>query len=92
MGNKSERLMRRFGFEEIGGEANPQLPIVEVAGEGRVLVEHHRGVIAYTREEVRIRVNYGSVLVTGMELELRKMHRMQLIVAGKIDKIILERW
>ena len=79
----------RMGMPE--GVTYSNLPIVELAGEGRVLIEHHQGVVAYSLEEIRIRVSYGSVLISGNGLKISEMRRMQLIVVGKIDKIILER-
>lgn len=67
------------------------LPLVEVAGDRRVFVEHHQGVVQYSKEIVSIRVRYGILTIHGSGLELRHMSRTQLAVAGAINSITLER-
>lgn len=72
-------------------ESVPGLPIVEIAGERRVLIENHRGVAAYGRERILVNVKYGTVCVCGCNLELIRMTREQLIILGRIDSVSLQR-
>lgn len=69
----------------------PGLPIVELAGERRVLIENHCGVTAYSREQILVKVKYGHVLVCGCNLELTKMTAEQLVICGRIDGVTLRR-
>ena len=39
---------------DLPGEALPGQPVLEVAGDRRVLIEHHRGVTEYSRERIGI--------------------------------------
>lgn len=83
------QLLRRFAE---GAEVSlPNVPIVEIAGEGRVLVEGHGGVMAYSSESILVKLAYGAVCVCGQGLELRRMSREQLIILGKIDSVTLRR-
>ena len=69
----------------------PGLPIAEIAGDSRVLVENHQGVKAYCGENVLIKVSYGCIRVCGDSLELMKMSKNQLVIQGKIDSVTIHR-
>ncbi|MBQ7129913.1 MAG: sporulation protein [Oscillospiraceae bacterium] len=76
---------------DLPGEAIPGQPLVEIAGDSRVLIEQHRGVREYSRERIGVNVKFGVVQVCGSCLELRRMTREQLVIRGKIDGISLLR-
>ena len=73
------------------GEPVPGLPILELAGDRRVLIENHCGVKEYSRERICIGVKYGTVCVCGFGLELACMTREQLVICGRIDGITVHR-
>lgn len=66
-----------------------KVPLVELAGQNRVLIENHLGVLAYSLEEIQIKVCYGSVCIIGSDLRLLEMNREQLVICGKIDALQL---
>jgi len=76
---------------ELLSEPLPGQPIVELGGDRRVVIENHGGVIQYSREKIGVKVKYGTVCVCGCGLELVRMSREQLIIAGRIDSIHLIR-
>lgn len=76
---------------DLSVEALPGQPLVELAGERRVLIEHHQGVTQYSREQICVKVKYGYVSVVGCGLELSRMTKEQLIISGRIDGITLLR-
>ena len=76
---------------DLSGEPLPLQPLVELAGDRRVLIENHRGVVQYSREKICVKVRYGTVAVTGCGLELSRMTREQLVISGRIDGICLIR-
>lgn len=76
---------------DLEGESLPGIPVVELAGDGRVLIERHQGVAEYSRERIGIKVCYGIVSVCGCKLELTRMTREQLVISGRIDCIQLHR-
>ena len=67
------------------------LPLVELWGNGRVLIEGHSGVLDYGTETITVQVSYGRVSVTGMELQLCKLCARQLVITGNITSISLIR-
>ena len=84
-------------FQKIADSADllaeplPGMSIVELAGDGRVLIERHGGVTEYSRERICVKVRYGIVCVRGCGLELSRMTREQLVITGQIDSVQLQR-
>lgn len=65
------------------------VPLVELADDKRVLIEHHGGVSSYTCEEVMVRVRFGFIRVLGTGLRIARMSRDQLVICGSIQGVSL---
>ena len=91
MARGREWLRQLADRTELESEALPGLPILEIAGDRRVLIERHRGVIEYGPERIRISVSYGTVCVNGCGLELVRMTHQQLVIAGRVDSVCIQR-
>ena len=81
MGKGRMILQRLADGADLSAEPLPGQPIVEIAGDRRVLIENHFGV----------KVKYGLVCVYGCNLELIRMTKEQLIISGRIDAVTLIR-
>lgn len=79
------------GGKTIGLESYPGHPIIEIAGDFRILVENHQGVVEYGSERILIKVAFGIACVCGIHLEMIHMSKEQLVICGKIDSIQLQR-
>ena len=86
--NLLERVKRKF---ELKDEPLPGIPLIEVLGSERVLVENHCGVIMYRYCEIKISVRYGCVCITGNDLQLTQMSKDRLVVTGVIECVHLTR-
>lgn len=91
-------MRRRFQFldgladgMDLPGETVPGLPVVEIGGDRRVLVENHHGVVQYTRERICVKAAYGEICICGCGLELSQMTKQQLVIRGRIDGVTLLR-
>lgn len=69
----------------------PGLPIVELAGDKRVLIENHRGITEYGAEQICVKVKYGLLCISGYNMELAKMAKDQLVITGQIESITIRR-
>ena len=76
---------------DLPAEDLPGQSIVEISGESRVLIERHRGVSRYSREQIGVKVTYGCVVITGGGLELAWMTKERLVIRGRIDSVTLQR-
>lgn len=89
---RGHRILNRIVEEaDLPGEILPGLPVVEIAGERRVLVENHMGVMEYSQGRIGIKVKYGMVVICGSCMTLTRMTKEQLVVSGKIDGVSLIR-
>lgn len=68
-----------------------KVPLVEIAGHNRVLVENHMGVLAYSLEQIRIKVSYGQLCVLGTQLNLTQLCSEQLVITGNVQSVALDR-
>lgn len=66
------------------------MPIVEICGNERVLIENHRGIIAYGYNEIRIKSRIGCICVCGSQLRLSRMSNTKLVITGKICNVTLQ--
>ena len=91
MKRKGDWMQKLAEGLDLPGEPIPGLPLVEISGDRRVLVENHRGVCQYGPEQISVRVQYGVVSIQGNHLELARMSREQLIITGYIRCVMLNR-
>ena len=91
MARKISFMERLTQAADLPDEPLPGLPLIEVAGDRRVLIEHHCGVMEYSTQEIRVKVKYGHICVEGSCLTLTHMTKGQLIISGRIHSIHLIR-
>jgi len=91
MAQNSHWAQRMADRADLYGEALPGVPVVELAGDRRALIERHRGVTEYSPERICVRLSYGLLCICGCGLELTRMTREQLIISGRIDGIQIQR-
>lgn len=90
--SRAHRMLERAAEEmDISGQPIPGQPIIEVAGDRRVLIENHFGITQYCAEKICVKVRYGHITICGCNLVLSKMTRDQLIVMGRIDSVSIHR-
>lgn len=87
---RQKEVVRQFSkLRDLGDGVLPGVPLVEITGDSRVLIEHHQGVVAYGCREICVRVKYGTVSVSGSALRLARMTKEQLVICGLIDGVRL---
>lgn len=69
----------------------PGLPLVEIAGSGRILIENHFGVSQYGNHTICVKVAFGLIEVSGSDLMLSRMTKGQLVITGTVDGVRLIR-
>ncbi len=70
-------------------EAFPGIPVVELAGNRRVLIEGHQGVTEYGCEQIQVKMRYGCLRICGCNLALAHMSKERLVVTGRIHQLCL---
>lgn len=82
-----EWMWKRLLTHEAVSQSLPGVPIAELAGDNRVLIENHEGVVEYGDQRIRIKVTFGLLCICGNALTLRSMSKHQLVVCGDIERI-----
>lgn len=74
----------------IPTEAMTQQVCICLRGKRSVSVEHHRGILEYSKERVRISVHRGAICIIGTELTVTRMSERTLELCGRIERVELE--
>ena len=83
----ARRLARRLDIQE---EAVSGAPRITISGNGRVLVEGHRGLLEYSRERIAAAGAGCRILIKGEKLGLAAMNGRQLVVTGRLWAVEFE--
>ena len=63
------------------------LPIVEVLGDRRLIIENHRGIRGYSKESICVCTAKNNILIKGSSLEIAVMSKHKLAIIGCIQSI-----
>ncbi len=87
MGRSIKQVFKNDALEEAG----LHVPLVEIAGDCRVLIERHKGVLGYDDKNVWVRLSIGRLQICGCCLKIVHMTKSQLVVSGQIHGVMLQR-
>ena len=68
-------------------EVTSNVPRVTLTGQERLHVEQHRGLIAYSSEEIIFRTAVGLLRTAGAELRFTLYNAGEALVDGRIDVV-----
>lgn len=81
------KLQRLVGFLELPQDIVLDLRRITMLENKQVLVENHKGIIEYTPGKVRLKLNFGELIIEGDELVLGNLHLEQILVEGVIKSL-----
>lgn len=76
---------------ELNSQPLPSVPLVEIIGCKRVLIENHICIESYSPNEICIKVKYGYILINGNCLYVNYMSPEKLVITGSICGIRLNK-
>lgn len=89
---RNQRIINRLTtVSYLQDEPIPGLPLIEIVGDCRVLIERHLGVTEYGKEKIVIKVRQGAICVSGSCMELIRMTKNQLVIKGTIFSVSIIR-
>jgi sporulation protein YqfC len=74
---------------ELPGEVTLDLPKITLTGNILVSIENHRGIASFGSDAVRVLVQAGEVVVSGLNLMIRSISPDELIIEGEIQGVTL---
>lgn len=89
---KRNTVLRRI-TEKAGlpAESISGVPLLELNGDDRILVENHICVMGYSEREILIRVSFGCIKIQGAGMVLACLKREQLVIHGKVESVSIIR-
>ena len=82
---RKETLMEKTAQAlDLPADAVAGLPHLSLVGDRELLVENHRGILAYGTEEIHIGGGRLVIRVKGNGLQLRAMNEAELLITGQI--------
>ena len=82
-----EILSRMAELFDLPGEVVAGMPHTEMVGRRQLLLENHRGILAYGAAAIDVNTGAGVVRVRGERLELLAMTAEALRIGGRIDGV-----
>ena len=63
------------------------VPVITITGSLEVSVENYRGILDYTKEQIRILCRKGEVRILGRDLEIASYTNTDMKITGYIRKL-----
>lgn len=84
-------LMRRMLRSlELPEDVDLSVPRCTLVGRRDLLIENHKGILAYSAESVRLMSAEGDVVVTGGALTLTEFSGERALISGRVDAVTFE--
>lgn len=65
------------------------LPSVNLIGDEKLVISNHKGIAEYIKEQIKIKTSAGIVKILGDGLVIKEISRENIVIAGKIDAIVM---
>jgi sporulation protein YqfC len=79
--------MRKWASKwlDLPADVTSEAPRIEMIGPFRIRVENHRGVVKFTREQVRLNLENGALEIDGENLKIRRIDSTIVILEGNVQ-------
>ena len=74
-------------YFELPSEIILDLPRLVLTGNQRLLIENHRGIKEYAKDEIRLSTPVGKLRIHGQDLEILAIDQEQVEIKGRIDQV-----
>lgn len=64
------------------------LPRITMIGQLHIYIENHRGLLVFSETEVRLMLKHGQLLISGSALVIKTILPEEIMIEGKIDKVL----
>ncbi len=73
---------------QLPADVTMDLPRITMIGQLHIYIENHRGVLQFSNKELRLLLKEGQLLVTGDQFVLKTILPEELLLEGRIDKVM----
>ena len=74
---------------EMPEELTMDMPRITLIGNIKLSVENHKGIIEYSRQKIKLKVNDGFLSATGDDLVLKNISPDEVLLQGRIKEMAI---
>ena len=86
----AQKMLSRLNIPAEAAVSAVPAPRITISGDGRVLVEGHRGLLEYAADRIAAAGPGCRILIKGENLGLVAMNRREMVVSGRLWAVELE--
>lgn len=64
-----------------------ELPRITLIGQLHLYIENHKGLIVYSKTELKLKTNNGFVQIKGTDFTIKKMLHDEILLEGTIEEV-----
>jgi sporulation protein YqfC len=96
MGNEVVKVARKWrnklqewfvAHTDLPADVIMDLPRVTMIGRLHIYIENHKGVLAFTKEELRLSMKNGQILIKGRDFVLKTILPEEILLEGTIRSV-----
>lgn len=96
MGNEVVKVARKWrnklqewfvAHTDLPTDVIMDLPRVTMIGRLHIYIENHKGVLAFTKEELRLSMKNGQILIKGRDFVLKTILPEEILLEGTIRSV-----
>ncbi|WEG14233.1 sporulation protein YqfC [Pullulanibacillus sp. KACC 23026] len=89
MANKWRDQFKKLfvNYSELPADVVMDLPRITLIGQLHIYIENHKGVLAFSKTELRLALSQGQLLITGNQFVLKTILPEEILLEGTIDKV-----
>jgi len=73
---------------EVPPDVMMDLPRITMIGQLHIYIENHKGLLAFTDQEVRLLLKQGQLLIKGSHFVIKTILPEEILLEGEIEKVM----
>ena len=73
---------------QLPADVMMDLPRITMIGQLHIYIENHKGVLRFSKTELRLLLKQGQVLIKGDQFVIKTIFPEELLLEGRIDQVI----
>ncbi|KSU86031.1 sporulation protein YqfC [Fictibacillus enclensis] len=76
---------------DLPADAMMDLPRITMIGQLHIYIENHRGVMAFSREELKLRLKQGHLVIKGQDFVIKTILPEEILLEGTIEGVYYDK-
>lgn len=91
MDGKVKKIKERIADElDLPKDIIIDIPKITVIGIGEILIENHKGIVAFDNEKIRVNSRLGIICIEGSDIEILFIGKSTITIGGRFKALNYE--